>query len=280
MAERRMFCKKIINSAKFLKMPNETQNLYFHLGLNADDDGIVEAFTTMRLIGATEDSLRILAAKGFIHVLNDDLVSFITDWTEHNKIRSDRKVDSIYKDLLISVIPNVELLESRDRADRKKVVGRPTDNQVTDNGQHRLGKVRLGKVRLGEGRLGKDKESSNKFSDGSIELSLSMFLYDLVNKNIKTKKPNFTNWAKHIDLMLRVDNRNVEDIKAVITWSQNDDFWKSNIRSTKKLREKFETLFLQMNNKSKSYNKQNKESDMEQLQRLYLQMETEEEANG
>lgn len=247
MAERRMFCKKIINSAKFLKMPNETQNLYFHLGLNADDDGIVEAFTTMRLIGATEDSLRILAAKGFIHVLNDDLVSFITDWTEHNKIRSDRKVDSIYKDLLISVIPNVELLESRDRADRKKVVGRPTDNQVTDNGQHRLGKVSIGKV-----SIGKVKESSNKFSDGSIELSLSMFLYDLVNKNIKTKKPNFTNWAKHIDLMLRVDNRNVEDIKAVITWSQNDNFWKSNIRSTKKLREKFETLYLQMSNKNKA----------------------------
>ena len=44
MADRRMFSRRIINSAKFLKMPVSTQCLYFHLGLNADDDGIVEAY--------------------------------------------------------------------------------------------------------------------------------------------------------------------------------------------------------------------------------------------
>ena len=32
-----------MESARFLKMPASTQCLYFHLGLNADDDGIVEA---------------------------------------------------------------------------------------------------------------------------------------------------------------------------------------------------------------------------------------------
>jgi hypothetical protein len=38
MAQRRMISKSIINSAKFLKMPSETQALYFHLCLHADDD--------------------------------------------------------------------------------------------------------------------------------------------------------------------------------------------------------------------------------------------------
>ena len=66
MAERRMFAKTIINSAKFLKMPSETQALYFHLGLNADDDGVVEAFSVMRAIGVSEDSLKILVAKDFV----------------------------------------------------------------------------------------------------------------------------------------------------------------------------------------------------------------------
>ncbi len=105
MAERRMFSSTILKSARFLKMPSETQNLYFYLCINADDDGVAEAYTVMRLIGATEDSLKLLSAKGYITVLNDDLVSFIMDWREHNKIRADRKIDSIYKDLLLRIIP-------------------------------------------------------------------------------------------------------------------------------------------------------------------------------
>ena len=107
MAERRMFSKRVIGSARFLKMPISTQCLYFHLGLNADDDGIVEAYTTIKQIGATEDDLKVLVAKGFCTVLNEDLVTYITDWRENNKLRADRKIDSIYKDLLLQMVPDV-----------------------------------------------------------------------------------------------------------------------------------------------------------------------------
>ena len=137
MAERRMFSKRLINSAKFIKMPASTQCLYFHLGIYADDDGVVEAYNVMNQVGATDDDLKILAAKGFVIVLNDDLVTYITDWTENNKIRADRKIDSIYKDLLLQVVPEVELLEKKDRADVKKTTGQPMDNQWTTNGRHR-----------------------------------------------------------------------------------------------------------------------------------------------
>ena len=61
-------------------MPVSTQCLYFHLGLHADDDGIVEAYTIMNLVGATEDDLKILVAKEFVTVLNEDLVTYITEW--------------------------------------------------------------------------------------------------------------------------------------------------------------------------------------------------------
>jgi len=144
MAERRMFSKKIINSARFLKMPSETQSLYFHLGINADDDGVVEAFTVMRLLGMAEDNLRLLATRNFVKILNDDLVTYIEDWQEHNKIRADRKIDSIYKKLLIQIIPETKLLEQKQRADRKKGIG-------TSQGQPKdgIGKDRLGEVRLG-----------------------------------------------------------------------------------------------------------------------------------
>lgn len=155
-----MFAKKIIDSARFLKMPVSSQSLYFHLGMRADDDGVVEAFSVMRLVGATEDDLKILVAKGFVVVLNDDLVTYLTDWTEHNQIRADRKIDSQYKDLLLQVIPDAKVKDSRPRADAKPKqiteeasTGRPDDVQRPSNGPHRLGKDRLGKVRLVEDRL-------------------------------------------------------------------------------------------------------------------------------
>ena len=156
MANRRMFSLRIINSAKFLKMPISSQALYFHLGMRADDDGIVEAFTTIRLVGCTEDDLRVLVAKGFVQVLNEDLITYITDWNENNKIRPDRKIDSMYKDLLLKINPDAPLIEKKERADTGRALdgqwttnGQPMDNQMPDKGPHRLGKDRLGKDRLG-----------------------------------------------------------------------------------------------------------------------------------
>lgn len=114
MGTRRMFSNRVIGSAKFLKMPLSTQALYFHLGMNADDDGVVEAYTVMRSLGAAEDDLRILVSKGFVIVLNnEDLICYLMDWSENNLIRSDRKKDSIYKDLLLQIVPEAQLIERK-----------------------------------------------------------------------------------------------------------------------------------------------------------------------
>ena len=142
MAERRMFAKSVVESARFLKMPASSQNLYFHLGMNADDDGVVEAYSVINLIKANEDDLKILFGKGFVKILNEDLVTFITDWREQNRIRADRKKDSIYVNLLLQTVPEVELLECRTRSDTKKKArqsvvvrlsasGQSMDNQTT-----------------------------------------------------------------------------------------------------------------------------------------------------
>lgn len=79
MAERRMFSRAIIGSARFLRMPPSSRLLYYDLGMAADDDGVVEAFSVMRTTGATEDDLRVLASKDFVTVLNEDLVTYIRD---------------------------------------------------------------------------------------------------------------------------------------------------------------------------------------------------------
>lgn len=154
MAQRRMFSKRITNSGKFLKMPISSQALYFHLGMEADDDGIVEAYQVMRMTGFTEDDLRVLVAKEYVKILNEDMVSYIMDWREHNLIRADRKIDSIYKDLLLQIVQDVEILEAKPRSDTKQLTGRPVDTQ-------RTAQVRLGKVSKGKDNI--FSESFNKF---------------------------------------------------------------------------------------------------------------------
>lgn len=125
MAERRMFSKAIIGSARFLMMPVSTRLLYYDLGMFADDDGVVEAFAVLRQTNASEDDLRLLVAKGFIRVLNEELVTFITDWKTNNFIRSDRYKPSIYKDLLIqfddSGIPTVDQGYTQDRLGKDRL---------------------------------------------------------------------------------------------------------------------------------------------------------------
>lgn len=58
-------------------------------------------------------------------------------------------------------------------------------------------------------------------------------------------------WADEIGKMKRIDKRTEEEIKAALEYAVTSPFWKSNIRSTKKFREKFETLIVQQNNKAK-----------------------------
>ena len=80
-------------------------------------------------------------------VLNDELVTYIADWSENNKIRADRKVDSRYKSLLLKLIPDVNLIEAKKRADTGKFTGQPMDVQTVSNGQPMDG---IGKDSIGE----------------------------------------------------------------------------------------------------------------------------------
>ena len=100
MAERRMFARSVTGSARFLRLPASTRLLYYDLGMEADDDGCVEAFCVMRKTGATEDDLRVLVSRGFVRVLNEELVCYILDWNINNQIRRNRYHEGIYRYLL------------------------------------------------------------------------------------------------------------------------------------------------------------------------------------
>ena len=99
MANRRMFSKDVTNSDEFLDMPLSSQALYFHLGLNADDDGFVSPRGIMRLVEAKEDDLKVLGAKGFI-IKFEKSVIVITHWKTNNEIKKDRYKKTIYQEHL------------------------------------------------------------------------------------------------------------------------------------------------------------------------------------
>lgn len=91
------------------------------------------------------------------------------------------------------------------------------------------------------------KEKKKDFLSDSTEYGLAEFLFtEILKNNPDHKKPNLQAWAKHIDLMIRIDKRKPDDIRRVIVWAQNDSFWKSNILSTEKLRTKFDALRIKM----------------------------------
>lgn len=90
MAEKRMFAKGIIDSDMFLDMPPTSQNLYFHLGMRADDEGFINnAKRIMRDVRASESDMRTLIQNQYI-IPFDSGVIVITHWRLHNWIRKER----------------------------------------------------------------------------------------------------------------------------------------------------------------------------------------------
>ena len=92
-----------------------------------------------------------------------------------------------------------------------------------------------------------ENKKNKDFLSDSTEYGLSELLFDeILKNNPNQKKPNLQTWAKDIDRMIRLDNRNPDDIRKIIVWAQGDTFWKSNILSAVKLRQHFDKLYLKM----------------------------------
>jgi len=97
----------------------------------------------------------------------------------------------------------------------------------------------------------KQKEiNPSKFPDDSPEMVLALKLRThILKNNDKARVPkDLQGWASEFDKMLRIDGRNIDQVKAVMKFSQQSTFWASNILSAKKLREKYDTLYLQSKN--------------------------------
>lgn len=87
------------------------------------------------------------------------------------------------------------------------------------------------------------------FHEKSEPYMLSRFLEEQIQKHtpeFKTDETRRQRWAKDIDLMIRQDNLDPDKIADVIVWAHKNTFWRANILSGKKLREKYLQLSIQM----------------------------------
>ncbi len=97
MAQKRMFDKTITNSDDFLELPDSSQILYFHLNMNADDDGFINNWKSiLRMTGTKEDDLKLLIAKSFVIPFETGVI-VIKHWRINNYLRNDRYKQTTHK---------------------------------------------------------------------------------------------------------------------------------------------------------------------------------------
>lgn len=136
MAQRRMFSQKVTETDKFLDMGLTAQSLYFHLGMNADDDGFVgNPKSIKRMIGASEDDLKALVEKDYLIVFEDGVV-VIKDWLVSNYVKKDRYTPTIYTEdmKLIGLDKNKRYQFVSDLEPERNQVGTEMEPKRTQNG--------------------------------------------------------------------------------------------------------------------------------------------------
>ena len=197
-----MMSKSIIKSDTFLDMPATTQNLYFHMLLDADDDGFINApKSIMRMIGAKDDDMKVLAAKQFVIPFESGVV-VIKDWKIHNYIQNDR-----YKP---STLPERDLLNiQKDKTYTLK-------NDVSSMDTKCIQPVSIGKDRVGKARLGKDSiDTLCHVSHDDVDKSHFEIIEYLNLKTGSKFKPTTKPYVQAIRSRLK-EGYTVDDFKTVI----------------------------------------------------------------
>ena len=212
MAERRMMAKSIIKSDQFLEMPMSSQLLYFHLLLDADDDGFINApKSIMRVIGAKDDDMRVLQAKGYT-IPFDSGVIVIKHWRIHNSLRKDRynpnpQLENERKQLIINDRKEYELATN----------WQPTGNQLATNGYHSIGKDSIGKDSVYSG-CDKSQPTRTHFTPPTLE---EVKAY-CIERNNNIDAEYFIDFQEARGWVLS-NGKKMKDWKATIrTWESNN----------------------------------------------------------
>ena len=212
MAERRMFAKQIIDSDAFLDMPLSTQCLYFHLSMRADDEGFINnPKKIQRMIGASDDDLKVLISKNFIIPFESGIV-VIKHWRIHNYIRGDRLQYTEEKGFLeIKENGAYTLCQSNDS--QMTVKCQSSDSQMSDTLDT---EVRLGKDSI-------DKDSKDIISSkNTIDYQIIVDIYHYRCPSLP-KVSKITDARKKL-INARLKDYSVKELEQAFKLAEASDF--------------------------------------------------------
>ncbi len=233
MARNRMIKPSFWSSRTLMRVSRDARLLFIGLWNFADDYGILEN-SNRRILGDVfpydEKVLEVEIKKWKGELLKENLIVeiqfnghsylYIRSWNEHQKVAHPAK------GFLPSDVTPESLMSSSGDSPAQIEVEREVEVKV---------KIETSKNNL-DGEI---------FEENSNAIILAKLLWSLIlENNPKAKVPNFQKWAGEVEKMLRIDGRTFEEVEFMIHWSQQDNFWKANILSTAKLREKFDQLFV------------------------------------
>jgi len=130
MADRRCISKQIFTQKSFLELPVSTRDLYTYLVLFSDIDGVVEAYSVMNMIKANVNDLQLLDSRGYVRVLNEDWVTYITNFTDFNTLDGRGMKGSSYRELLVETFPDVKLTELKEKKRKQNKVYQGTTKGI------------------------------------------------------------------------------------------------------------------------------------------------------
>lgn len=81
------------------------------------------------------------------------------------------------------------------------------------------------------------------------DMGLAIWMFDLIQTMQPDRRPpNFDAWANTFRIMRENDGRAPPEIRSLFEWCNRDSFWKTNVLSPDKLREKWDDLQLKRTN--------------------------------
>ena len=201
MANKRMFSKEITDSDAFIDMPLSSQALYFHLGMTADDDGFINnPKRIQRSIGASNDDMTLLFAKGFVIPFESGIV-VIKHWRINNTIQKDRYHPTKYQEEYALLSEKTNKAYTLTNSYPELGVSSMDTECIQDvsnlDTQIRLDKVRLGKTRKDKDACVREDEKAQtepKHKHGEFS---NVLLTDKELDQLKAKFPD--DWEERID---------------------------------------------------------------------------------
>ncbi|MEG7620188.1 phage replisome organizer N-terminal domain-containing protein [Enterococcus durans] len=214
-----------------------------------NDDGLIYIQRNMpyteemlaTLFGKNVNTVRLalttLANFNMIDLGSDGLIA-ISNWEKHQNIEGMDKVR----------LKNAE--RNRKYRERKRQEHLKLENDVSVTSRDGIDKD------IEEEKDIDKEEKKGKYSDEHLRLAKKLQSNLTEDFPKEMNKVDIEKWADTIRLMEERDKASIEAIEYVINWLPTNEFWFGNIRSAKKLREKFEKLKFEIKADKKNHKKQ------------------------